>query len=304
MLDTLRQRQAEIRTGRQSGIVTGLVVEGGGMRGLYSIGALAVLQECGLTGAFDHIFAASTGALNASCFLAEQCGDALAAYLNDVTNRRFVNYLRWRKIVDVDFLVDEIMTRRRGLRVDKVLQSPSRLHVVLTDAVSRRAHVVTNQDPMGEWKEVLRATMALPFLYNRPVALAGRTYMDGCVVEPVPFTRAFQAGCTDILVILSRQPDFRTTPGFLRDLLERPLLRKYPAGIRELVRADRAAFNATMELLEHPQRLNHGVRLRVIYPSDMRRMGGATTLRRERLLACAAMADRDTRRFLGLDARR
>jgi predicted patatin/cPLA2 family phospholipase len=298
LLANLHQRSTERQAGRSSQLVTGLVVEGGGMRGLYSIAVLQALHEAGLAGAFDHVFGASAGALNASCFLAGQCADAIAAYLEDAASVRFINWLRWWKIVDVDFLVDHVMTRHRPVCLDKVLRSSSQLHVILTDCATRTAHVVTNRDAGLVWSEVLRATMALPALYGRPVPLNGKTYMDGCMVEPVPIQRAIAAGCTDILVITTRLPSFRTHFGPVLEFLERPLLRQYPAGIQEVARADRAAFNATMELLEHPERLAHGVRLRVIHPSDIRRMVWTTTIHRDRLKRCANMGTRDAKQFL------
>ncbi len=297
LLGNLQRRTREIRAGKKSEIVTGLVVQGGGTRGVYSMGALQELQECGLANAFDHVFGASTGALNASCLLSGQTDEAVDSYLNDVATHRFVNWLRPRKIVDVDFLVDQIMTARRGLRVDRILESPSTLHVVLTDALTRRAHVVTNRDEQVNWVEVLRATMALPWLYSRPVPLNGRTYLDGCLVEPVPLLRALTAGCTDILVVLTIPPHFRTNPGWLIDRLERPLLRRYPQEVRDLIRADRERFNVTMDHIEHAHCRPSHVRLRVIHPSDARQMVSATTTNRRKLQACALMGRSDARRF-------
>jgi predicted patatin/cPLA2 family phospholipase len=298
LLSNLQRRAYEIRAGKQSEIVTGLVVQGGGSRGIYSMGALQELQESGLGSAFDHVFGASTGALNASCLLSGQADEAVDAYLNDMATPRFVNWLRPRKIVDVDFLVDQIVTAHRCLCVDRILKSPSRLHVVLTDALTRRAHVVTNRDAQVNWLEVLRATMALPWLYGRPVPLNGRTYLDGCLADPVPLLRALAAGCTDILVVLTISPHFRTNPSWLIDLLERPLLRGYPQEVRDLIRADRGRFNVTMDHIEHAHwRPNH-VRLHVIYPSDARQMVSAIATNRHKLRTCALMGRSDARRFI------
>jgi predicted patatin/cPLA2 family phospholipase len=300
LLGNLQRRAYEIRAAKQSEIVTGLVVQGGGSRGIYSMGALQELQECGLANAFDHVFGASAGALNASCLLSGQTEEAVDSYLNDMTTSRFVNWLRFRKIVDVDFLVDQIMTARRGLCVDRILKSPSTLHVVLTDALTRRAHMVTNRDDQVDWVEVLRATMALPWLYGRAVPLNGRTYLDGCLVEPVPLLRALAAGCTDILVVLTISPHFRTNPGWLIDLLERPLLRRYPREVHALIRADRERFNVTMDQIEHAHCRPGHVRLHVIHPSDAGQMVSAITTNRRKLQACALMGRSDARRFTSI----
>src|SRR5262249_46749814 len=141
------------------------------------------------------------------------------------------------------------------------------------------------------------ATMALPILYDRPVLLNGRKYVDGCIVDPVPLLRAIAAGCTDILAVLTIPPGFRTNPHWLINLLERPLLRRYPKEIHDVIRADRERFNRTMDYIEHPPLIATPVRLCAIYPSDPAKMVATATTNRHRLQACALMGRSDALRF-------
>jgi predicted acylesterase/phospholipase RssA len=68
-----------------------LVVQGGGMRGVYSMAALAALSEAGHRDAFDVIVGSSAGAINAAYFLAGQADEAVDLYVDQLSNRNFVS---------------------------------------------------------------------------------------------------------------------------------------------------------------------------------------------------------------------
>ncbi|HIF10380.1 MAG TPA: hypothetical protein EYQ81_11485 [Sneathiellales bacterium] len=94
---------------RVAGTRLGLVLQGGGMRGAYSIGALSVLQDEELQTAFDVVVGSSAGAVNGAYFLASQCQDSIRAYVEELSNKRFINLFRPRKILEIDFLIDEML---------------------------------------------------------------------------------------------------------------------------------------------------------------------------------------------------
>ncbi|UCE64428.1 MAG: patatin-like phospholipase family protein, partial [Nitrospirota bacterium] len=86
----------------------GLVVQGGGMRAVYSMGALAALEEMGFGQCFDHVAGSSAGALNGAYFITGQAGFGVETYVNHLTHRNFVNPFRVKKVMDIDYLVDHI----------------------------------------------------------------------------------------------------------------------------------------------------------------------------------------------------
>ena len=81
--DYLLTRSGELRLG--------LVVQGGGMRGVYSMGALAALEEAGLRESFDIVTGSSSGAINAAYFLAGQADEAVDLYLRYLNSRECVH---------------------------------------------------------------------------------------------------------------------------------------------------------------------------------------------------------------------
>ncbi len=184
-----------------------LVVQGGAMRGIYSMGALAELEDAGLRDAFGVVVGSSAGAINGAFFLAGQANLGLQIYLEDLVTRRFINSRRLWRVVDVDYLVDDIIRVRRPLDLDAIKAAPMDLLIVLTDAETGEAHVVSTRDGHDLF-EVLRATSALPALYNKRITLDGRQYIDGGIVAPVPVEQALATG-REALVVMTRAFDFK-----------------------------------------------------------------------------------------------
>jgi predicted patatin/cPLA2 family phospholipase len=222
----------------------GLVVQGGGMRGIYSAGAMSALADAGLADSFSHIFASSSGAINAAYLMSGQT-DIVAAGYADHLNKAlpFIRYWRLTKLVDIDYLVDSILKHPEfPLDVRAVINSPTILHVVVTDLHSAEAVEITSKDIAG-WDasgkvfyELLRATSALPLIYGRAVEIAGGIYVDGGVSDAIPLLRAIAAGCTDITVVTTRNPGFRRTgKRGIKRILGSLLLSAYSKALRRVI---------------------------------------------------------------------
>ena len=135
---------------RHDGMKIGLAVEGGGMKGVISAGALGGLLELGLYDAFDAVYGSSAGAMNLTYFLAEQ-PEGVDCYEDDLVDGRFLDVRRLpttktqRRLVgskygrapamDVNFLVDAVMDAgQTGRRLDfqAVIASPLTFQIVAT----------------------------------------------------------------------------------------------------------------------------------------------------------------------------
>ncbi len=293
---------------RGPGTVTALVVQGGGMRGIYSAAAMGALQELGLSQAFDHIFGASSGAINGAYLMAGQADIAAAGYADHLNRASpFIRYGRIGKIVDIDYLVDRILKHEKvPLDVRAVVESRSVLHTVVTDYETAEPAVITSKeigarDASGQLLyEVFRATAAMPVLYNRPVEVNGRFYVDGGIVDAIPLQRALDAGCTDILVVMTRNPAFRRhRPAWWLRAVGRVALAKHPQPLRARLLREDALFNRTLALIQNPGALEGRARLVVVSPSDEGRLASRTTRDRDKLWDCAAMARADVLRIVG-----
>lgn len=192
-----------------------LVIEGGGMRGAITGGMALALEDLGLRDAFDAVYGASAGTLNAAWFVGGATRAGLPAWadpaLRTATVRRS-NLLRRRPIVDGRYLTDVVYEQLTPMPFDAVLGSPVTLHPIATDvATGRAADLAPYVTGTPTLKLALRASTALPLLSGPPVELGGRRWLDAGVADALPFRVAVAQGATHVLVLRSRRADEQAT---------------------------------------------------------------------------------------------
>lgn len=209
----IRARAARFKAGDRSpdGRKLALVVEGGALRAVCSAGGVVALEHLGLTEVFDQVYGTSAGAMNASYFVAGQARLGIRIYYEDMNRRAVVNPWRFWKILDLDRLFEQTIVRDKRLRLDAVLAARSRLFIAALDAETGAGRMFDAQALGSEERllSALRAATAVPFLYHRPMTVDGRRYFDAGLVNAFPVAEAMAAGCTDILVLLTRPLGYR-----------------------------------------------------------------------------------------------
>jgi len=264
-----------------------LIIEGGGMRGIVSAGSLLALDLLGFREVFDEIYATSAGGVNAAYFLSGQGKLGMTIYLDDIANRRFINPWRLLKIVDVDYAYDHVISLHKPLDDAAVRASRVRFLLSVTDARSGLNELLDVRARPEPVPLLLKASSALPVLYNRRITLDGQEYVDGGLSDPLPIARAIENGCTDILVLASSRCD---SPEARPALWERGVFyirmgRRYPALMR--------AFASMHEALNRGRRLAtgdeavDGVNVALIAPCDGDATVGSTAIERARLIRSA-----------------
>jgi len=210
-IDLLKERALQRKQNRavMDDRKLGLIVEGGAMRGVISCAALMALEELGMTEVFDEVYGGSAGAVNAAYFLAGQAAYATSLYYQKINNTRFLRRFWHRKIVDIDDLFDSIIAGDRPLRIDKVLASRSQFFVTIADACTGEAFLGHAQSSRTPLLTLLKASSAMPLLYNGLVSIEGRSCFDGALINPIPILEAIESGCTDLLILLTRPASFR-----------------------------------------------------------------------------------------------
>src|SRR5688572_4822942 len=188
----------------------GLVVQGGGMRGVYSMAVLAAFEEMGWTPCFDHVAGASAGAMNGAHFITGQARYGVETYIDYLSNRKFIDFFRLRKLVDLDYMIDDLVRHVRPFDLPALREASTELHIALADAEDASVHYVTNRSEDVDLWEAFRATGALPILYNRFVKVGDRSYLDGSLSECLPLPRLLALGCRYIVVVLTKPLSFRS----------------------------------------------------------------------------------------------
>lgn len=247
----------------------GLVIEGGGMRGVYSAGCLLALEFLGLKDVFDEVYATSAGGINASYFLSGQGKLGITIYFEDINNTRFINPLRFYKIVDVDYAYDHVVSRVKPLDVDAIVNGGPRLFLSLIDRQSAEGFSLSADGLTSPLISVLKASSALPVIYNRAVEVEGRLCIDGGLISAIPIREAVDRGCTDLLVLLTRPREYRHGPqGWIEQLFFNLLSAR---GNKKLARVFREAperYNERRSFAFGQDNFERPVRIATICPDD------------------------------------
>jgi predicted patatin/cPLA2 family phospholipase len=211
VLDLIEERVASgSRPGaRDDDARLALAIEGGGMRGAITGGMALAIDRLGLLDAFDDVYGASAGTLNAAWLVSGAAGTGISTWSDPAlrtasTGRR--NLLRGKPLIDSAYLTDTVYEKLAPMPFDEILGSAVGFHPLATDAATGAstdlAPLITDRLTL---KLALRASTALPILSGRPVELGGRRFFDAGIAESIPYRTAADQGATHILVLRSRR---------------------------------------------------------------------------------------------------
>lgn len=234
-----------IPTGRAGERITEgcLVLEGGGWKGLYTLGVLDYLMERDVN--FSSVVGVSAGALSAVGYVAGQIGWGARI---DLTYRHDPNYCgigalrRDRGITGFSYLFDDLL-RRHPLDRARLEDPARRLAVSATNLLTGRAEYF--EKGSCDLFRAVRASATVPYV-SRPVLIGGVPYLDGGCAEKIPIRWARETGAEKIMVVRTRELSWRRKPGAPK--IAGCLYRKYPAFVEALSSANEA-FNRTVDEL-------------------------------------------------------
>jgi len=213
VLDVISERVRARGTadGKTDGYKLGLVVEGGGMRGITSAGMLLGLKRQEMDDVFDAVYGSSAGAINLTYFLAPENFMAGAnIYTDHIANNRFIDLSRMldsekgRPVLDIDFLLDYVMEHLVPLDWDKVVKSNVPLKIAASSLNANKSVLLENFRDKQDLVECLRASASVPGIAGGPVYHRGDTLVDAMVFEPVPVWSAIDDGCTHVLTLSTK----------------------------------------------------------------------------------------------------
>jgi predicted patatin/cPLA2 family phospholipase len=151
---------------------------------------------------------------------------------------------------------------------------------------------------------MLKATSALPILYNRTITVGGRAYIDGGASCTLPILQAAERGCTDILVLITKASNYRSEPPtpLRKAILYWALGRTYPKimdayAILDAQNQNDRALAAGIQVLE-------AVNVATLFPTSAELVVDRTTTDRERLVLGAERMAIRTTELLGEDVAR
>lgn len=231
---------------------TGLVLEGGGLRELFSAGVMDVMLEHDVR--FDGIVGVSAGATFGCNYKSRQPGRALRYNINFKDDSRYMglkSLLFTGNLVSAEFSYHTMPNRLDLFDHAAFRSNPTAFHVVCTDVMTGDAVYRRIDDMNYEGLEWLRASASMP-LVSRPVPVGGMLLLDGGISDSIPLRYFQEQGYGRNVVILTQPKGFFKKKTKLMPLF-RLFMRKYPAIIEAMERRH-MMYNAQLAFLEAQER--------------------------------------------------
>lgn len=228
---------------------TGLVLEGGATRGVFTSGVLDYLMEQGLY--LPYVVGTSAGACNAVDYVSRQIGrtrDCMIPHGKEHSYLSLQHTLKTHSLFDMDMVFDRYPNEIFPFDYETYFHSPLRCEIVVTDCLTGRAEYLDERSDKKRLMDICRASCSVP-LASPMVNVDGTPYLDGGIADSIPIIRSLKLGYRKNLVVLTRNAGYHKTP--IRK--SRPLYvaryKKYPQLVRAALR--RAyIYNKTLSYIE------------------------------------------------------
>ena len=248
---------------------TALVLEGGGMRGMFSAGVFEAFLQHELT--FPYITAVSAGACNILSYMSHQpmrTRKIIENYVGTKPYFSFNNYLRTGSLFGWDFIFDTLPKKLLPFDYETYANYPGELHVGTTDIKTGEAVWHYNKRAEIAFQSVI-ASASLPFL--APIVnIDNRPLLDGAIVSPIPIDKAIEAGYEKFVVVLTRNEGYRKK-GSVPKLLLKAWYSQYPK-LWEAMQNRPNLYNEQLERIEQMERDGKVIIIRPKKPLEIARL--------------------------------
>lgn len=242
---------------------TGLVLEGGGMRGIFTVGVLDYFMDHQIW--FPYTIGVSAGASNGISYASRQPGRSRFSNIDLLKKYNYVgwrHFLRGKGYIDLDFLFYTYPDAYYPLDYETYFRSGDRFVAVTSNCLTGNAEYYEEKKDPRRLVDILRASCSLPVLC--PVAhVDGIPMVDGGVCDAIPIRRAIEDGYAQNVVVLTRNKGYRKKeknfylPGFI--------YKKYPA-IREQLKLRYKKYNETLDYIDRLEEEGKALVIRPVAP--------------------------------------
>ena len=241
---------------------SGLILEGGGMRGVFTCGVLDNLMDRGIR--FPYTIGVSAGACNGLSYMSRQRGRGKYSNIDLLEQYRYIGFkqlITKGNIMDFDLLFHDFPERIIPYHYDVLAASKEHFEIVTTSCHTGKACYFEEKHDPKRVIDIVKASSSLPFI--APISYVdGHPMLDGGISDSIPLRRAEERGFDNNVVVLTRNKGYRKPqkPSTVPPLF----YRKYPA-LRDAIRQRNALYN---EQIERVERLEAEGRLIVIRPEQ------------------------------------
>lgn len=248
---------------------SGLVLEGGGMRGVFTCGVLDSFMQRKIR--FPYTIGVSAGACNGLSYMSGQKGRAKYSNIDLLEKYRYIGL--WKllakgNIMDFDLLFHTFPEQIIPYDYEALEKCSEQYEMVTTDCITGKACYYNEKKNPQRIIEIVRASSSLPFVC--PIAYVdGKPMLDGGIADSIPLLRARSLGFNNNVVVLTRNKGYRKP--------DRPSkipffwYRKYPE-LKEAIRMRNRLYNEQISLVEHLEERGEITVIRPVKPIVVDRM--------------------------------
>lgn len=270
----------------------GLVFEGGGMRGIYTVGVLDTLLNYNYLA--DYLIGVSAGASNGVSYISGQKERAKRTIINYIGDKRYLsisNYIKTGSLFGMDFLFKEIPEKLEIFDHDAFFRCKCDYRVGVTNVETGKEEYYGKEALVKEDKNILlQASASIP-MAAPIVNYKGKKYLDGGTADPIPIKKAFEDGCDKVIVVLTRDRNYKKKPTPAKPIYSF-VFRKYPKMV-ELLKMRHQIYNDTLDFIKEMEKEGKAFVIAPDKPIEIERFEKD----KNRLLKIYSNAVRDTEKF-------
>ena len=246
---------------------TGLVLEGGAMRGIYTAGVLDVFLEHGIH--FDGVIGVSAGALHGCSFVSEQKGRSLRyikKYRNDKHFMSWWSFLHTGEVVGKQFCYHDIPERLDPFDYEAFVKSDTDFYATCTNVETGKAEYIKITDMLSQI-DAMRASASMPYV-SKIVDYNGMKLLDGGCADSIPVEAFYKMGY-ELVVVLTREAGFVKKPENAK--MAEIRYHKYPEFVQALQNRH-VVYNHSLEVLKEMERAGQAFVIQPDKKLDISRM--------------------------------
>ena len=226
---------------------TGLVLEGGGMRGVFTTGVLDYLLDHKIY--FPYSIGVSAGACNGLSYISRQRGRARASNIDLLEKYRYIGFRYFftqHSIFDQKFMYDTLPNKELPFAYDTYFASKAQFEIVTTNCRTGKACYMDDRSNPERLIQIVKASSSLPFVCPI-VDVDGEPMLDGGIVDSIPIERSIEMGHPVNVVVLTRNRGFRKQENDRK--VPKYIYKEYPR-LRLLLSKRNKRYNQQLQLVE------------------------------------------------------
>lgn len=248
---------------------TGLVLEGGGMRGVFTCGVLDYFLDQRIY--FPYCVAVSAGACNGISYISHQRSRAKYTCIDLLKKFKYIGIRHiWSQhsILDQEFMYDTIPNEILPFDYNTYFNNPATFEMVTTNCRTGRSCYLSEKKDQQRFLDIVKASSSLPFVCPI-IHVDGEPMLDGGIIDSIPVQRAISTGHAFNVVVLTRNRGYRSTSMDIKT--PKFIYRDYPR-LRLVLSKRQYYYNQQLEMIEKMEDAGQILAIRPIRPMEVDRL--------------------------------